>query len=169
MATREQDHLLAIYLNDHLAGATAGVELIGRLSRTDGELSGLAAEIRDDRGALLRAMGRLGIRPNQLKIAAGWVAEKAGRLKPNGSVLRRSPLSTVSEVEVMMLGVRGKAAGWRTLHAIAEHDDRLDADEFTQLMASADDQLEVLESFRVAAVAQALAAPAGKSDVDEST
>lgn len=160
MTTQEQDRLLAIYLNDHLAGATAGVELIGRLSRTDAELSRLAAEIRDDRGALLRVMRRLGVQPNQLKIAAGWIAEKAGRLKPNGSVLRRSPLSTVSEVEVMMLGVRGKAAGWRTLHTIAEHDDRLDADEFTTLMARADDQIEALESIRVAAVAQALAAPA---------
>jgi hypothetical protein len=165
VATSEQDHLLAIYLNDHLAGATAGVELIARLRRADcghaAELSRLAAEIRDDRGALLRAMKHLGIRPDPLKIAAGWVAEKLGRLKPNGSVLRRSPLSTVSEVEVMMLGVRGKAASWRTLHTIAEHDDRLDADEFAELMARADEQIETLEPIRVAAVARALATTAG--------
>ena len=51
--------LLGIYLNDHLAGATAGTELARRMARShrgqeeSGPLNRLAAEIAQDRSALL--------------------------------------------------------------------------------------------------------------------
>ena len=60
--------MLGIYLNDHLAGATAGTELAHRTarSRRDAEngstLRRLAAEIAQDRAALLDIMAALGIR-----------------------------------------------------------------------------------------------------------
>ena len=49
--------MLGIYLNDHLAVATAGTELAHRMARSrgdgkDGTLRGLAAEIAQDRTAL---------------------------------------------------------------------------------------------------------------------
>ena len=63
-------NLLGIYLNDHLAGATAGTELARRMARSHrgGEgsaredssaLSRLAAEIAQDRSALLTIMAAL--------------------------------------------------------------------------------------------------------------
>jgi hypothetical protein len=158
----DRHRLLAIYLNDHLAGSTAGVDLISRLAKTHrhgdaaDRLSRLATEIREDRNTLLAVLERLDVRPDRRKIAVGWVGEKVGRLKLNGRLLRRSPLSSVTEVETMMLGVRGKAAVWRTLHTVAEHEPRLDGDEFTRLIARADEQIDTLESIRVAAVAAVL-------------
>jgi hypothetical protein len=38
-------------------------------------------------------MELLGVKPNPIKDAAGWTAEKFGRLKPNNSLLSYSPLS----------------------------------------------------------------------------
>lgn len=46
-------------------------------------------------------------------MTAGWLAEKAGRLKLNGRPLRRSPLSGLVELEMMHLAVEGEQACWR--------------------------------------------------------
>jgi hypothetical protein len=116
------NRFLSIYLNDHLAGATAGVELARRVrnsNRDDAELgrpiSDLCAEIEADRDTLERAMGQLGIRRDPLKVKAGWLAEKVGRLKLNGQVRGYSPLSRVIELEGLCLGITGKIEIWRTL------------------------------------------------------
>ena len=105
---------LAIYLNDHLGGAAAGLELARRIARTHqgmpaGEpLARLAVEIAEDRDALLRIMRALGVRVQRYKVVVGWVTEKAGRLKPNGRLLRRSPLSSVVELGVAADRHRGQ-------------------------------------------------------------
>lgn len=116
-------------------------------------------EIDADRDALLATVKRLGVRPDPVKTAAGWLGEKAGRLELNGRLFDRSPLSTVVEVEGLMLGVEGKAAAWRGLRALAERDDRLDVAEFSRLIERAGRQREVLESVRVAAVGKVLVEP----------
>ena len=73
-------------------------------------MSTLAAEITQDRLALIKIMGTLGIPVRGYKVFAGWVGEKAGRVKLNGHVLTRSPLSRLEETELLRLGVEGKAA-----------------------------------------------------------
>jgi len=113
---------LGIYLNDHLAGATAGSNLVHRLAQAEGgdmgaELARLDREIAEDREDLVRLMGDLGVPTKSYKIAVGWVAEKAGWLKANGFVVRRSPLSTLLELEALRAGVQGKLAGWDALEA----------------------------------------------------
>ncbi len=103
--------MLGIYLNDHLAGATAGTELAHRMARShgDGKDSGtlrrLAAEIAQDRAALLDIMGALGIKVRRYKVCAAWIGEKAGRPKFNGRLFARSPLSDLEELEMLRLGV----------------------------------------------------------------
>jgi len=49
--------------------------------------------------------------------AAMQAGELAGRLKPNGRIVRRSPLSDLVEVEGLLDAVRAKAAGWQALLA----------------------------------------------------
>jgi hypothetical protein len=114
--------LLGIYLNDHLAGATAGVELARRLrssNRDDPELgtplTEICAEVEADRDALRRTMERLGIRRSCLKPAAAWAGEKLGRMKLNGQLRGYSPLSRVVELEMLAIGIAGKARMWRSL------------------------------------------------------
>jgi|SRR5262245_31203383 len=85
---------------------------------------------------------------------AMWTAERLGRLKLNGRLLRRSPLSRVLDLEAMLLGVEGKAAGWRTLRARAESDTRLDAGRLDALIDRAYLQIDELERLRVKAAAE---------------
>lgn len=156
--------LLGIYLNDHLAGATGGLELARRVARSSPipadarVLQRLAAEIAADRQALLKIMAALGVPVRGYKRYAAWIGEKAGRLKPNGHLLTRSPLSSLEELELLRLGVEGKAAGWRTLRTLADRDQRLDSARLDELISAARHQADLLEGLRVSAADQVIAA-----------
>ena len=120
------DSLLAIYLNDHFAGALAGAELAGRAAaanrsnpRFGPTLSTLAGEIREDRESLRRLMSELDIGIDHAKQLGAWAAEKLGRLKLNGRLLAYSPLSRVEELEGLRLGVTGKRMMWVALHELS--------------------------------------------------
>lgn len=160
--------LLGIYLNDHLAGATGGLELARRVARSslmpaDAQvLQRLAAEIAADRQALLKIMAALGIPARSYKRYAAWIGEKAGRLKLNGYLLTRSPLSSLEELELLRLGVEGKAAGWRTLRTVADRDTRLDCARLDELIFAARRQADLLEGLRVSAADQVIAADQGR-------
>ncbi|MEU1090201.1 hypothetical protein ACFYPN_24505 [Streptomyces sp. NPDC005576] len=154
--------LLGIYLNDHYTGATGGLELFRRAAKARPDareaavLADLARQIDEDRDALAGIMEDLGVSISSSKAAVGWVAEKAGRLKPNGHLLSRSPLSDVVEAESMLLGVLGKAACWRTLRALAESDGRLSAGKLDALLERAERQSVALEELRLATAARTL-------------
>jgi len=133
--------MLGIYLNDHLAGSTAGTELARRIAgsnqgRREGSvLAAFAEEVAADRASLIDIMARLGVPVRGYKVRAAWIGEKAGRLKLNGYLLGRSPLSRLEELEMMRLAVEGKAAGWRTLRTLAKIDTRLDPGQLDELLA----------------------------------
>ncbi|MGI8416458.1 MAG: hypothetical protein ACR2P2_09720 [Nakamurella sp.] len=150
----QHDELLGIYLNDHLAGASAGAAMFQRAAKSARgesrvELLRLTAEVGQDRQSLLGLMSVQGVRVRRYKVLAGWVAEKAGRLKLNGSLVRRSPLSDLMELEALLLGVKGKAAGFRTLRSLSDRHSRLDAPQLDQLIDRAERQAEVLERLRI--------------------
>ncbi|MGW3819831.1 transaldolase [Streptomyces sp. NPDC005046] len=147
--------LLAIYLNDHLSGATAGLELFRRAAQTQQyreqgtTLAELAHEVEQDRDSLTQIMADLAVPTAYTKVALGWLTEKAGRAKPNGHLFSRSPLSDVLELESMLLSVQGKAACWRSLRALAETDGRLFAEHLDVLLERSDRQSVVLERLRL--------------------
>jgi hypothetical protein len=152
--------LLGIYLNDHLAGATGGLELARRTAGAhrgtpDGTtLDRLANEIQEDREALLEIMAALEVPVRQYKVASAWIAEKVGRLKLNGRLLDRSPLSSLVELETLRLGAEGKACLWRSLLLVAKHEQRLDSSLLDSLLHRASSQLETLEAMRMEASAE---------------
>jgi len=162
--------LLGIYLNDHYAGSTSGLELFRRAEAHHrgtpvGEtLSRLVTEVAEDRRALLEMMTALGVPVRQYKVAGAWAIEKVGRLKPNGPLklngrlLRRSPLSDLVEFEGMRLGVEGKVAGWRVLRVAAGRYDSLDPDRLDNLIARARRQADTLEELRLQAAAAVVGA-----------
>ncbi|MFD9126359.1 hypothetical protein [Kitasatospora sp. NPDC059571] len=85
-------------------------------------LDRLAEEILEDRDELVRLMASLGVRPRWHRMALGALAEKAGRLKTNGRLVRRSPLSDLLEAEALRSGVQGKTALWRALRTAISDD-----------------------------------------------
>ncbi|MEU9544100.1 transaldolase family protein [Streptomyces mirabilis] len=154
--------LLAIYLNDHLAGATGGLELCRRAAQGQRDeerataFSTLAKQVEEDHDSLVQIMFDLGVSTDHPKVALGRLTEKAGRLKPNGRLFSRSPLSDVLELESMLLGVQGKASCWRTLRVLAEDDDRLYAEHLDALLERAEHQTATLEELLLAAAAHTL-------------
>jgi hypothetical protein len=153
------DVLLGIYLNDHLAGAVAGSALAERLADAERAWAGavldpLSREIQEDQASLREMMAALGVPVRLYKTLAAWAGEKVSRLKLNGRLVTRSPLSRVVELEAMRLGVEGKAAGWRTLRLRAEHDPRLDAARLDELITRAREQIDQLEQLRIRAAAE---------------
>jgi hypothetical protein len=146
---------LPIYLNDHLAGATLGVELARRSSRSNegtevGEfLAWLHGQLVEDRAALVAVMKRRGARQSLAKVAGGWVAEKVGRLKPNGHLTTYSPLSRLLELEGLAGGIELKRALWLALQESG-------AEEMQALIDRAVEQRERLEPHRAAAARAAL-------------
>jgi hypothetical protein len=158
--------LLGIYLNDHLAGSTVGVELAKRAAKenegTDyGEpLARVAREIEQDREALKRLMDALDVKPDHPKVMAGWVAEKLGRLKPNGQILGYSPLSRLVELESLALGITGKVSLWEALTEVHEEDPRIDLEELKHLSERAEEQRAEVWQLRQRAVREAFKAEA---------
>jgi hypothetical protein len=146
--------LLGIYLNDHLAGATAGTELARRVARShqngpDGSsLRQFSKDVADDRASLMRIMSALGVTIRTYKVYAAWIGEKVGRLKFNGHLVTRSPLGSLEELEILELGVQGKAAGWRTLLTLADTEHRLNRGQLEGLISRAERQAELLEEIR---------------------
>jgi hypothetical protein len=152
--------LLAIYLNDHLAGSTLGRDLARRMAKEHpGELGRsmdeLSDEIDEDRETLKALMDRVGAKANPTKVAIAWVAEKLARLKLNGAVVGRSPLTPLIELESLALGIHGKGGLWRSLReSDGPHAYGLDLD---ALIARAESQEAAVEAHRPRAARDAFA------------
>ena len=146
--------LLGIYCNDHLAAATGGIELVSRMlghhrgGSYEAQLQELLDQLREERSALVSMMGTLGFPVRQYKQAASWVAEKASRLKLNGHLLSRSPLSDLIELEFIATAVLGKRSGFESLREVAEVEPRLDQALLNRLINQADGQHEWLSEVR---------------------
>lgn len=153
--------LLHIYLQDHLAGATFGCELVERCRRRNersafgAPLAELVDEIAADRETLIAVMRRLGADRSKVKVSAAWVLEKAHRLKPNGRLFSYTPLARVAELESLSIGIAGKRALWRALENVTGPGHQLEGYDFAALGAQAEDQLRRVERLRLEAAALA--------------
>ena len=151
---------LRIYLNDHDAAATAGLELARRCWRENesGELgaflAGFTRELEEDRASLGRLMESHGIAKSGLKRTAAVVLERVGRLKPNGQLTGYSELSRLLELEGLTALVEAKASLWRNLRE-SEVAAPSDVD-LQRLCERAERQRSALEPHRLAASRRAL-------------
>ena len=97
-------------------------------------------------------MRQLAVAPSAVKVATMRVAELVGRLKLNGRIIKRSPLSSVVEFETLVVGVRGKEALWTALQLAEIRLENIDLD---ALVESARAQGAELEALRLSAAARA--------------
>jgi hypothetical protein len=158
------DEQLGVYLNDHLAGSAAGLELAEKLrdNNRGGELGTVMAalhrDITQDREQLEELMARLEIERHPVKEAAGWALEKLSRLRLNPALTGDAALTRLLETEALSLGIEGKQAMWLALREVAGSDPRLAATDFDRLIERASMQRRALELQRLAAAAQAFTA-----------
>jgi len=114
---------LSIYLRNHEAAAQAGRDLFGRVAASHRgksygvELSALVTEVGQDLDSLHELMTELRTSPDPVMGTVLRIGERLGRLKPNGQLLSRSPLSDLIEIEGLLDAVHAKASGWKALAA----------------------------------------------------
>lgn len=153
---------LASYLNDHLAGSKAAIELVESVKGENegtplGELlSQLATDIESDRTTLEKIMANLGIEPSPVKQAAGWMLERLSRLRFDERITHSAATSRLMQLETLSIGIEGKVLLWKALGQVKENE--LDGVDFQALIARGESQRQEIEPFRLAAAAEGLEA-----------
>jgi hypothetical protein len=143
--------LLAIYLRNHEAATEGVVRRFAVAARTHRspsartELDLLRAQVEEDHRAIHLLLHAVGAQPSRTQQVLVLLAERVGRLKPNGALVRRSPLTDVVELEALSLAVTAKLRLWQTLGAIAPRQPDLAVVDLDELRARATDQLQRLE------------------------
>ncbi len=118
--------LLATYLNDHLAGSVAAIELVDHLRKLSkaAELetlfTTLQSEIKEDQQVLKELLHGLGEGESRVRQAAAWLTEKVGEAKLRLDDPGSGDLRLLEALETLELGILGKLALWRALRVAAE-------------------------------------------------
>ena|ERR1700730_9817456 len=112
---------LTAYLNDHLAGSVAALELIDDLINASDDVSlkqflaSLKREIESDQKVLEQLIEGAGESEGVVRKAAAWVSEKAARAKFKIAGEDFGGLGLVQALEMLALGIRGKELLWRSV------------------------------------------------------
>jgi hypothetical protein len=147
-----EQKLLAVYLNDHLAGSVLGSELMRRVARENrgsplgAFLEQLLEDVLRDKQTLESVLEATAVRRSPIKPRVAWALEKVGRLKLNGRIREYSPLSRLLELEGLTAGIAAKRSLWQALGLAA--DPRLAEFDFDALRLRAEAQLEEMEPHR---------------------
>jgi hypothetical protein len=118
--------ILATYLNDHLAGSVAAIELLDHLrglSRgTERErlCASLQSEIEEDQKVLKELLRQVGGKESRMRNAAAWLTEKVGEAKLKLDDSGGGELRALEALETLELGILGKLALWRALGVAAD-------------------------------------------------
>ena len=153
---------LDAYLNDHLAGSVAALELIEhwRGEHKDEALGDvflrLETDIRADQDRLREVMRSLGIGESTVRQTGAWAAEKMARLRLK---IAGDQPGLVLALEGLIMGILGKRLMWRSL-AAANLPNTSEWD-FEDLQRRAEQQIEQAEVERTRAARRAFA---GTSD-----
>jgi len=156
---------LATYLNDHLAGAVAAVELMEHVEKTYADTSvgrivaDVRADVEADRAELEALIARLQVAQSAVRKAAAWLAERAARLKLRADDPAGGPLHLLEAVEAISLGIEGKGALWRLLAAVAPSVPVLQTLDYARLLDRAESQGGRLEPVRLEAARVAFGGP----------
>jgi len=156
---------LDVYLNDHLAGSAAAVELVERIRDNNegtplaAHMEGLLRDIEADRDTLSGVMEALGVTRSTPKQVAGKVLETLSRLRLNERVTGNADVTRLMELETLSLGIEGKLALWRSLGQVATSELALAEFDLPVLADRAVKQRARVEPFRLEAAAQAFAPP----------
>jgi hypothetical protein len=146
---------LITYLNDHLAGSVAALELLDHLIRlrpgTAGEraLAAVRTEVEADQQTLQHLLHEVGGKESRVRQAAAWLTEKLGQAKLRLDDPGSGELEMLEALEVLALGIQGKASLWRALAAASAHAPEVRQLDFVALEARAQNQFQRVDSLRL--------------------
>jgi hypothetical protein len=148
---------LAVYLNDHLAGSVAALELIDTLIEQQrgrpvaDKLHALRIDIEEDQETLRGILARVDPDEHTLKRAAAWLTEKVSRAKLALAARSHPALGLLEGLESLALGIQGKLGLWYALADVAAHEPRLAGYPYETLEARAVIQHAAVERERLEA------------------
>jgi hypothetical protein len=147
--------ILATYLNDHLAGSVAALELVDRLHRlssgTDREqvFLTLGQEIAEDQQIVKVLLRSVGGKESKVRKAAAWLTEKIGEAKLELDDSGNGQFRLLEALETLGLGIQGKLGLWRALGAAASQDPEIEKLDLPRLERRALDQFARVEAQRL--------------------
>jgi hypothetical protein len=150
---------LPSYLNDHLAGAVAALELLAHLIATHkGQplqefFVDLRRDIEVDANVLRKLIGTMRTRESILRKTVAWIAAKFVSSKFATAGEEIGGLGLVQALETLALGIRGKQLLWRAL--AASDWPALQEVDLAQLEARAIEQQDRVEAKRLEAAREA--------------
>jgi hypothetical protein len=152
---------LITYLNDHLAGSVAALELVEHLLElhpqpAQNQLWELGAEIQEDRTILQEILETLGGKPSPLRQAAAWLTEKMSQTKFRLDDPGNGELRLLEALEMLALGIQGKASLWRALKVVEDAIPELKKFDFLRLQRRAQEQFERVDALRLRSARTAL-------------
>jgi hypothetical protein len=152
---------LTTYLNDHLAGSVAALELLDHLlEREPGsgrdELARIRVEIEEDQQTLQRILSDMGGKESPIRKAAAWLTEKLGEVKLGLADKGSGELRVLEALEALGLGIQGKLLLWRALEAVKGSVPSLGGIDLQQLQQRAERQSRRVEELRLRAARVAL-------------
>jgi hypothetical protein len=139
---------VAVYLDDHLAGSAAAVEILetlGNDTSLGGWATALLSEIEADRRVLRDLRMRVGETPSLLKERLGWLAGTLSRIKLHQKTA--GPLGKLEALETLALGIQRKLGLWRALQVGA--DSGLAGTDYDRLCTRARAQFRQVEERRL--------------------
>jgi hypothetical protein len=143
---------LHTYLNDHLAGSVAAIELLEKVIEHHSEdrfgkiFSDWRNDIQADQETLRNLIRKLGAEESAIRKAGAWMAEKFSRIKI-GDLDDSAGL--LQALEALALGITGKRLLWRSLGAVTSNFAPLQGTDFGKLEKRAQDQFEQVETLRL--------------------
>jgi hypothetical protein len=151
---------LDTYINDHLAGATAGTNLAKIASeehQTDEHgpfFSEIYAEIRADFDTLQELASALGVEESASKGALAEIGSKV--MAPKFTAGDDDELNAFVTLETLSIGVEGKVCMWKALKTVAGDYSAFEQFDVDELLARAEGQREKIEAQRQRLAPQAL-------------
>ncbi len=152
---------LESYLTDHLAGATAGVnlaEMAAQEHRADehGAFFGeIASEIKADFDTLEKLIAEVGAEKSATKTAAAEIGSKIMAPKFVGG--DDDELNAFVTLETLAMGIVGKVCMWKALKTVADAYPTLGSYDLDELISRGESQRDRIEAMRLKVAPQALA------------
>jgi hypothetical protein len=147
--------ILVTYLNDHLAGSVAAIELLDHLRElskgTERErlFTSLQSEIEEDQKVLQALLRGVGGKESRLRKAAAWLTEKVAEVKLKLDDPGAGELRLLEALETLELGILGKLALWRALAVAADLVPQIRSLDLSKLERQAQGQHDRVETERL--------------------
>lgn len=154
--------ILKTYLNDHLAGSVAALELLDHLitlyrgTERETSFAGLRAEVEEDQKVLHQLLEKVGGKESPVRKVAAWVTEKLGEAKLRLDDPGNGHLRELEALETLELGIQGKLSLWQALASVAELTPPLRSVDYGRLEQRAIEQFKRVDVERLRAARAAL-------------